>query len=551
MKINQAVQQTGLTQKAIRFYESKGLLQVSRSSNGYRNYTEADIRTLKTIKQLRAAGVSLPDIRLYLGGVLSLEELTEKRKQEILKESGQSSLQYQLCDRITDPTLAAEGFTEEEEGEPTPHGDLCVGVDLGTTTLSAVVYDLEHKRQLEAYSLPYRAYCGKEPFSEQTPAVILEKAQKFLDHILTAYRPVVRIGLTGQMHGIVYLNGDGAPVSNLINWQDQRGDLPLGEGSTACAEIQRITGESVATGYGLVTHYYNHRKGLVPAEAQCFCSIMDLFGMLLCGRKTPLVHASVAASFGLYDLKNHRFQTEKLGALGLDPAILPPVTADSALLGEYRGIPVSVALGDHQAAFLGAVQQEEAVLSVNIGTGSQISAVSPYCIPAKGIELRPLTEGRYLLCGSALCGGSAYAMLEEFFRSYLGTDQAQYATMNTLAEDAYRRGEQGLWVDTAFSGTRQEPRRRGSVQGIDRHNFTPAALILGVLKGMCEELYSFYAEFPQKATRIVASGGAVRRNELLQQLLRDRFALPLTLNSAAEEAATGAAIFSSQARSRL
>ena len=52
--IKDAAEQTGLTQKSIRFYESKGLLSVQRGAqNDYRQYTEADITQLKRIKVLR------------------------------------------------------------------------------------------------------------------------------------------------------------------------------------------------------------------------------------------------------------------------------------------------------------------------------------------------------------------------------------------------------------------------------------------------------------------------------------------------------------------
>ena len=79
---------------------------------------------------------------------------------------------------------------------------------------------------------------------------------------------------------------------------------------------------------------------------------------------------------------------------------------------------------------------------------------------------------------------------------------------------------------------------------IDRENFTPSALCLGVLRGMCEELYSLYSAFPKKCDHALASGGAVRKNPLLRKLLEDRFGIPVTVNNTDEEAATGAALFS-------
>ena len=75
MKINDVEKITGLTQKAIRLYESKGLISVSRKENGYRSYTDKDVQTLKEIKLFRSVGITISDIKLYLFGVMSIDEL--------------------------------------------------------------------------------------------------------------------------------------------------------------------------------------------------------------------------------------------------------------------------------------------------------------------------------------------------------------------------------------------------------------------------------------------------------------------------------------------
>ena len=79
---------------------------------------------------------------------------------------------------------------------------------------------------------------------------------------------------------------------------------------------------------------------------------------------------------------------------------------------------------------------------------------------------------------------------------------------------------------------------------IDRENFTPASLVLGVLRGMCNELYELYESFDVKKKTVVASGGGIRKNEILKRLLADRFGASVLVNATREEAATGAALFS-------
>ena len=561
MKINDVEKITGLTAKAIRLYESKGLISVSRDDNGYRNYTEGDVEALNEIKLFRSVGISISDIKLYMFGVMSIDELMDKRKAEILKESGRNSEKYRICESILgkasfEDVGYTESFTENEKMRPDTYGAASVGIDIGTTTISAVVYDVDNKEQLEAYTLPHNSYISTGVFSEQSASVILEKSEKLLYHILSTYENVVSIGITGQMHGIVYIDENGQAVSSLINWQDKRADIELENGKNTCELIYDKTNEAIATGYGIATHYYNMLKGIVPAEAVGLCTVMDLLAMKICGNKKPVTHTSVGASLGLFDAKEGCFKRDKLLALGIDEGFLPEVTEKSLVIGKCRGICVSVPIGDNQASFLGSVGNNEDSMLVNIGTGSQISSVSnDYIEVDKELELRPLIEGKYLVCGSALCGGFAYSMVEEFFRSYTvsaGAQEAsQYSIMNQLAKEAYENNESGLLVDAYFCGKRSDPNLRGSIKSIDRHSFTPSALILGVLKGMCNELYELYQHVPNKKTHMVASGGAVKRTEVLRNIMAERFGVSVSTNRVEEEAATGVALFSALATKKI
>lgn len=85
MKIKQAAELTGLTEKNIRFYEQENLIHPRRVGT-YRDYSEEDIRHLKEIKLLRRLGVSLKHIRLTMQGEISLRDCMELRHQEIQSE---------------------------------------------------------------------------------------------------------------------------------------------------------------------------------------------------------------------------------------------------------------------------------------------------------------------------------------------------------------------------------------------------------------------------------------------------------------------------------
>ena len=63
VNIGMASRMSGVTPKMVRHYESLGLLpSVGRTDSGYRQYSEADVHTLRFIKRSRELGFSMADI---------------------------------------------------------------------------------------------------------------------------------------------------------------------------------------------------------------------------------------------------------------------------------------------------------------------------------------------------------------------------------------------------------------------------------------------------------------------------------------------------------
>ena len=79
MRIKEVEQRTGLTAKAIRLYESKGLLKPARETeNDYRDYTEEDVARLKTIAILRKLDLSVAEIKEWTDGQSGLADLLHR-----------------------------------------------------------------------------------------------------------------------------------------------------------------------------------------------------------------------------------------------------------------------------------------------------------------------------------------------------------------------------------------------------------------------------------------------------------------------------------------
>lgn len=117
-----------------------------------------------------------------------------------------------------------------------------------------------------------------EPFARaQDPDRIIGQLTGMADELCRTCGPVAAIGLTGQMHGMLYVDEQGQAVSPLYTWQDGRGEQPFAGGTYASA-LSDATGYAMATGFGLTTHFWHVKNARVPERAEALCTIFDYAG---------------------------------------------------------------------------------------------------------------------------------------------------------------------------------------------------------------------------------------------------------------------------------
>jgi sedoheptulokinase len=433
-------------------------------------------------------------------------------------------------------------------------GPQFVGIDIGTSTISGIVYDPE-TRNLRSVTKKNTSRLESENAWEdlQDPEMILAIVQEILRGFLAESDEIRGIGITGQMHGILYVNEEGNSLGPLYTWQDRRGDEICQDGLSYANYLGTATGYALATGYGLVTHFFNVKNNLVPAGSYKICTIMDYIVMKLAKKKVPVTDHSNAASLGLYDLQNSGFDLVAMNKSSISPGILPEIVPSGQIAGYYsEEVFVCNAIGDNQASYLGAVNDIEKSVLINIGTSSQVSIYTEHYIKNVCLESRPFPGGGYILVGSALCGGHSLVILKNFYdeiiRMYCTSPCNEidfYKSFNSLQYTGENLNE-ALDVEALFRGTRMNPLKRGSIRNISADNFTPVNLILGFLNGICNELLSFFEQIPEnnrnKIQRIIGSGNAIRMNTLLCRILEDRFGHKMVIPKNCEQAAFGACL---------
>ena len=124
MRIKEAAERLGITERMLRHYEKAGLMDARRSENGYRLYSEADLRRAGRIRDFIATGFSTREVRAMAaclsdegagpceGGIPQLLEKLEHidrlradldaRREALLDRI--STFREALSERIVEPT---------------------------------------------------------------------------------------------------------------------------------------------------------------------------------------------------------------------------------------------------------------------------------------------------------------------------------------------------------------------------------------------------------------------------------------------------------------
>ncbi len=434
-----------------------------------------------------------------------------------------------------------------------------LGIDIGTTTVTSLVLNTEKSEILKSCTLKNDSFIESRDFEKlQNPNLIVETVKSAVKNV-TENLTIEAIGITGQMHGILYLDKENKPCSPLMIWQDERGNELYKSGLSYAEYLTKETGLKAASGFGLTTHFYNLVNGEIPENAVMLCTIHDYLASLLTGTK-PVTHSSDAASLGFYNLKENCFDETALGKAGIDKSFLPEVIKSTSLADKTNcdflpdNIPVAVAIGDNQASFLGSVADAESSVLANVGTGSQVSFVTEKVKEVSCGEIRPLTDDKYIFVGASLCGGRAYAILKTFFEKCAdmlgGEADNLYSLMDKKAESITDFSDL-LTVNCQFCGTRENPKLRGSIDNIGVENLTPENLIYGTLKGVSKELFDMYENEKSLLTSVpstlVCSGNGLRKSEIWRKIFTEEFKMTATLPKHSEEAAVGACVFASVA----
>lgn len=261
-----------------------------------------------------------------------------------------------------------------------------IGIDLGTSAVKALLVDREGQVKAEA-SKSYPLFHEHSGWSEQKPedwvTGTVEALRELLKTSGVAPETVEGISFSGQMHGLVLLDGEGKPVRNAILWNDTR--------TTAeCREIEAVLGGELLDiarnpaleGFTLpkILWVKKHEPDVFD-RAKLFLLPKDYVRYRLTG--TFHMDYSDAAGTLLLDVANKAWSKDILAAFGLPESFCPPLIESHGDVGALlpamaaeTGLTASTKVfaggADNACGAIGAGILSEGLTMCSIGTSGVI-----------------------------------------------------------------------------------------------------------------------------------------------------------------------------------
>jgi xylulokinase len=427
-----------------------------------------------------------------------------------------------------------------------------IGVDVGTSGTRALAVTTDGELVAEA-NRPHELLTPRPGWSEQDPGEWWDAAQAALAEVAAAAEDVVGLGLTGQMHGSVFLDAAGEVIRPALLWNDQRTAAECVEITerVGAERLLEIAGNPALTGFQApkVLWLARHEPDAYARVASVLLP-KDYVRLRLIGERAT--DASDAAGTLLLDVRARDWSPAILDALAIPrewmPAVHegPEVTGTlrddlAAELGLPRGLPVAAGGGDNAAAAVGVGVVREGSLSSSIGTSGVIFSHRDAFAPDPSGRVHAFCHavpGAWHLMSVTLSAGGSLS----WWRDQLGGD---FDALVAEAE-AVEPGAEGLVFLPYLTGERTphlDPDARGGFVGLTvRHGrgHLTRAVMEGVAFSMRDGL-EIMRDLGTPDDDVRAVGGGAR-SPLWLQLQADVYGRPIRRTVIDEGPAYGAAL---------
>ncbi|MGM0876199.1 MAG: gluconokinase [Bacillota bacterium] len=433
--------------------------------------------------------------------------------------------------------------------------EFVIGLDIGTTSVKAVVFHLNGKVISESEQLITSIY-PQQGWVEQDPNEIeqfaVQAVRNAIEQANVQKNELVAIGFSAAMHSLICIDENGEPLSQALIWAD-------GRSSEQAEKLMQTEGIKIYTKTGLPIHPMSPLSKLLwmkdveydpYLQANYFLSIKEF--ILLKWFNQRVIDYSMAAATGLFNANTLEWDDEIVALAGIKKEqlsdIVPPtkvLTGIKTNIAEKMGIsndmPFTIGAADGQLANLGIGAISPGEVAVTAGTSGAIRQFT------KGFQITDkhetfcyaFTEDYSIIGGPTNNGGIALQWLKELL-NYEGS----FDDFTKEAEHV-APGAEGMLFLPYINGERAplwDQQAKGNFYGMTvthkKEHFVRA-----VLEGITFNLYQIGQALENLAgepDKIYVNGG-LSRSQLWLQMLADVFGKEVYVSESHHSAAWGAA----------
>ena len=408
-----------------------------------------------------------------------------------------------------------------------------MSIDIGTESARAALLDLDGG-VLASASREYDLYCPRPGWAEQEPETWWLATVGNIRDVLAAAGgvEVAAVGIGGQMHATVPVDGDGRLLSRTsLLWCDKR-SAPQCEAvreEADEAELLRITGNPIVPSWtGFKIRWIKENQPDIYQRTAYFLTCKDFLNFRLTG--VIRTDYSEASGTYLFDARRLTWSADLCRLIGVAIDKLPPIAESAEVIGKVTpevsgltglpaGTPVVCGGGDMMCILLGAGMIVPGRACDITGTAADISVYTPQ--PLYDRRLMHLHHvvpgGGWIAFGILDAGGGSYKWFRDTFAAAEIAEAEKagvsaYEIINRRAEQA-PPGAEGLFFLPYLLGERTlgTADSRGVFFGLTpRHTFGHCAR--AVMEGVAYDLRQSLEIIEEKGVRIeeirAIAGGA-------------------------------------------
>ena len=436
---------------------------------------------------------------------------------------------------------------------------LLLGIDISTTGAKALLITL-NGRVISSATTPLELSTPHPLWSEQEPDEwwhgIKLSIRKALTEANIKGDEISAIGMTGQMHGLVLLDGEGKVLRPSILWNDQRTGAQCEEMRTLIGKerLIEISGNDALTGFTAPKILWvKENEPEIYKKVKHILLPKDYIRYKLTGEYA--VDRAGGSGTILFNLAERTWSKELVESLEIPEEWLPPTFEGPDITGYIskaaseetnldEGTPVVGGGGDQAAQAVGVGAVQPGIIALTLGTSGVVFATteSPLIEPEGRLHaFCHAVPERWHFMGVMLSAAGSL----QWYRDTLAPD----TSFNDLVAEANRisPGSEGLLFLPYLTGERTphpDPEARGAWIGLTvRHTraHLTRAVLEGVAFGIKDSFNLIQSAGLGEITQVRISGGGAK-SQLWQQIMADVLGSELVTVNTTEGAAFGAAL---------